>query len=160
MDGCAEKTQTANKGPRLRAKPDVVIVKSEAISYADLLKRIKTDNSLKELVQNINALNKTKEDHLKIVLNQQIQDAEGMNLAISKAIESEANCIRLSDNTKLEILDPNEETTDDEILEASRKEQEKQTPQRYLASGKHHVGLFQSPSRSRRGKRRLSSSQN
>lgn len=106
------------KGNRPRTRPDTVIVKAEGNSYADLLKKIKTDKNVQELGQNISAVNKTRDGHLRIVLNRKSRGIGNMHSAIAKAVGSEAICTVRMDTTRIEILDPDEETTDEEILSA------------------------------------------
>ncbi|KAL5239004.1 hypothetical protein ACI65C_006414 [Semiaphis heraclei] len=123
LSGTAEKWETVSRRGRkkesyTRVRPDAVIVKADNMSYADMLKKIKTSGEMKEVGETINGITKTKDGHLRIVLSRETKEIENLKTAIKNTIGNEASCTRLSDTAEIEIRDADEEATNEEILEA------------------------------------------
>lgn len=61
-----------------RSRPDAIIIKAGNMSYADMLKRIKTSSEIKEVGETINGITKTKDGHLRIVLSRETKEIENL----------------------------------------------------------------------------------
>ncbi|KAL4097641.1 hypothetical protein QTP88_022384 [Uroleucon formosanum] len=103
---------------RVSSRPDAIIVKTDNMSYADMLKRFKSSGEMQRVGEALNAITKTKDGHLRIVLSRGTNETENLQTAIKNIIGNEVSCTRLSDTSIIEIRDADEEATDDEILEA------------------------------------------
>ncbi|KAL4104244.1 hypothetical protein QTP88_019553 [Uroleucon formosanum] len=103
---------------RVSSRPDAIIVKTDNMSSADMLKRFKSSGEMQRVGEAINAITKTKDGHLRILLSRGTNETENLQIAIKNTIGNEVSCTRLSDTSIIEIRDADEEATDDEILEA------------------------------------------
>jgi len=56
-----------------------------------------------------------------VVLNRKATDTEELSNAITRAIGDETTCTKLTDSTRIEIRDVDEEATEDEIVQAISK---------------------------------------
>lgn len=101
-----------------RGRPDVVIVKGGNLTYSDMLKKIKAGKEVQAAGNNICAVTETREGHLRVVLNRGATDVESLTEAISRTIGNGVTCTKLSDTTKIEIRDADEEATDEEVVQA------------------------------------------
>lgn len=63
-------------------------------------------------------MNKIRDGKLRLILNRVAKDVGDINSAIGKAIGSEAICTTMTDMTKIKILYLDEETLDQEIIDA------------------------------------------
>lgn len=106
------------KEQRFKNRPDVVIVKAGNMPYSEMLKKIKTSDEMKTAGSSINAVTKTKDGLLRMVLNRGTDDIDHLTSAITNSIGSDASCTRLSDTSVIEIRDADEEATDEEIVQA------------------------------------------
>lgn len=104
------------KETRVKVRPDVVIVKAGNMPYAEMLRKVKTSEEVKATSSSINAVTKTRDGHLRIVLNRGSTDIRNLTTAIASTIGNDATCTRLSDTSVVEIRDADEETTDEEIV--------------------------------------------
>lgn len=102
--------------PHTRIIPDAVIVKAGNMTYADMLKNIKTSHDMEGVSGTIRSITKTKNGHLRLVLNRESLEIESLHTAIKNAIGNEASCNRLTDRATIEIRDADEEATDEEII--------------------------------------------
>jgi len=93
--------------PNTRIRPDAVIVKAHNMSYADMLKKIRTSTDMEGVGGTIHSITKTKDGNLRIIMNRE-----------AAAIGNEASCTRLTDSAAVEIRDADEEATNEEILQA------------------------------------------
>lgn len=123
LSGTAEKWETVSrkrikKEPHTRIRPDAVIVKADNMSYADMLKKIRTSRDMEGVGGTIHSITKTKDGNLRIVLNREAAEIENLLIAIKTTIGNEASCTRLTDRATVEIRDADEEATDEEILQA------------------------------------------
>lgn len=123
LSGTAEKWETVSrrrrkKEPHTRIRPDAVIVKADNISYADMLKKIRTSRDMEGVGGTIHSITKTKDGNLRLVLNREAAEIENLQIAIKAAIGNEASCTRLTDRATVEIRDADEEATNEEILQA------------------------------------------
>lgn len=71
-----QQLDTGNRKPRTEKKgrPDVIIVKADGISYAEMLKKIKASKEMKTAGDTINAVTKTKDGHLRMVIKRGVND--------------------------------------------------------------------------------------
>lgn len=65
-----------------RSRPDAIIIKVDNMSYADMLKRIKTSIEMKKVGENINGITKTKDGYLTLVLSRETKEIENLKTAI------------------------------------------------------------------------------
>lgn len=101
-----------------KTRPDVIIAKSGSITYSEMLKKIKGGREMKKVGSNISAVTKTRDGHLRLVLNRGTEDIDNLAKTICSAIGDEASCVTLSDTSTVEIRDADEEASDDEIIRA------------------------------------------
>lgn len=106
---------------KLRTRQDVVIVKAGDMKYSEMLKKIKTDKEVQSLGDSISAVSETKSGHLRVVLNRKTTNAEELSNAITRAVGSDTICTKLTDTTRIEIRDVDEEATEEEIVQAIAK---------------------------------------
>jgi len=106
------------RGPTTRIRPDAIIVKADNMTYADMLKKIRASRDMEGVSGNIHCITKTRDGHLRLVLNRDSAEPKNLQTAIKTAIGHEANCNRLTDMATVEIRDADEEATNEEITQA------------------------------------------
>jgi len=108
--------------PRIR--PDVFIIKAGAMKYSEMLKKIKNGKEVQSLGDSISAVSETRSGHLRVVLNRKASDTEELAKTITRTIGDETICTKLTDSTRIEIRDVDEEATEEEIVQAILKSTE------------------------------------
>uniref|UniRef100_A0A2S2PIS2 CCHC-type domain-containing protein n=1 Tax=Schizaphis graminum TaxID=13262 RepID=A0A2S2PIS2_SCHGA len=120
--------QKKKKKERKRLKPrtrtDVFIVKAGIMKSSEMLKKIKNGEEVQSLGDSISAVSKTRSVHLRVVLNRKTTDTEELLKAITRAIGDKTICNKLTDSTRIEIRNVDEEATDEEIVQAILKSTE------------------------------------
>ena len=111
-----EKKRVANK-PKQRARPDAIVIKqSGEISYADILKRVKSEPALKELGNNVSRIRRTAKGELLMQLDRNGGTSSAvLQLAVTKALGSAVEVKALTDEKAVEIRDLDEITTKEEL---------------------------------------------
>jgi len=94
---------------------------ADQMLYAEMLKKIKSSDHMKEIDESISKFTKTKDGSLRMVLSRGTLETEHLKSAITSTIGNKVNCTRLSDTSTIEIRDADEEATDDEIIKAIEK---------------------------------------
>jgi len=79
---------------------------------------MKLNKGVQDEGHNINSVNKTRNGHLRIESRWDAKNIDSLTHAISQATSSGASCTKLTDTTKLEIRDVDEEASDEEVLQA------------------------------------------
>lgn len=101
------------------SRPDFVIVKATegGLSYADILKKLKSDPSLEEVGSNVAKVRRNAAGHLLLELG---KGAEAIQVSetISKKLGDSASVVSRMDEMTLEIRDLDELTTSTEVCEA------------------------------------------
>lgn len=112
-----------NKPKKRSQRPDALIIKSCAnMSYADILKKVKSDGKLSNLGENVKGIRKTEKGELLVELNK----AEHENLhqfeeVMKEVLGSDAEVRSLTHEIILQIKDIDEVTSKEEIIDALRK---------------------------------------
>ncbi|XP_036322254.1 uncharacterized protein LOC118736267 [Rhagoletis pomonella] len=101
-------------------KPDAIIVKKAGEqSYADILKKIKSQPELKELSANVKNIRKTAKNELLFELKKQDDPAtQKFKTAVEHILGESAHVRSLTQESLLEVKDIDEVTTKDEVCEA------------------------------------------
>ena len=109
---------------KIRTKPDAIIItKKEGASYADILRKIKSDSGLEELGSNVTYIRKTMKGDLLIELkNQADKKAESFQSVLEGAVGEMAVIQPKSHNVTIVCKDLDEITTPEEICAALHKE--------------------------------------
>ncbi|XP_053968811.1 uncharacterized protein LOC128870235 [Anastrepha ludens] len=122
------------KSSRRRRRPprkDAIVVKSAGnISYAEILKRVKTEPSLKELSNNIQGVKKTAKGELLLLLEKTSDpNTSKVHEAVKAALGESVDVRALTELRQVEIRDLDEITTKEEVHEAvARQFQELEIP--------------------------------
>ena len=115
--------EVRKKKPRLRKqrplRPDVVIVKAKegGPSYADMLKKLKDDPSLKEVGESVAKIRRNGAGNLLLELRKSAPTIR-VSDAISQKLGESANVVTQTDETTVEIRDLDESTTPADVREA------------------------------------------
>ncbi|KAM8702439.1 hypothetical protein ACLKA7_001770 [Drosophila subpalustris] len=109
--------------PRGRVKPaksDAIVVKGDPeMSYADILRSVKTEPKLRSLAQHVKAIRKTAKGELLFELSKSADPhTKTLQDAVKDFLGSKAEVRSLTATTAFEIRDLDEVTTAEEILEA------------------------------------------
>lgn len=123
-----------NRKKKSRAKPDkpsltrprkirpdaIVIGKVGELSYADILRKVKGDPSLKEIGENVARIRRTHKGEMLIELNKDTGKDKGTNfhLMVKNALGEQASVRSLSHEFLIECKDIDEVTSKEEIHEA------------------------------------------
>ncbi|KAL5237091.1 hypothetical protein ACI65C_004501 [Semiaphis heraclei] len=99
-----------------RTKPVSVVFNKEGLTYAEMLKKIRQDTSIQSEEHNVDAVSKTANGQLRIVLNRKANNPDHFVKAISQAIGNGTTTKTFGDSSQIEILDIDEEATVEEIL--------------------------------------------
>lgn len=83
------------------------------MSYKNMLKKIKSGKDMENDGDSINAITKTKDGHLRIVLGEETSNVEDLTTALTRIIGNEVSCTKLSDTAIIEIRDADEEALDE-----------------------------------------------
>jgi len=111
-----QKKKMERKRLEPRTRPDVFIVKAGDMNYSEMFKKIKNGKEVQSLGDSISAVSETRSGHLRVVLNRKTTDTEELSKAITRAIGDETICTKLTDCTRMEIRDVDEEATEEEIV--------------------------------------------
>lgn len=111
------------------------------MSYADMLKKIRTSRDMEGVGGTIHSITKTKDGNLRIVLNREAAEIENLQIAIKTTIGNEASCTRLTDRATVEIRDADEEATNEEILQALEAHNKGQGTARIISKRRINRGL-------------------
>lgn len=114
--------KNANTTQRLR--PDaIVIAKVGEMTYADILRTVKTNGTLQELGKNVTRVKKTAKGEILLELKkEQTGSTEGYKEEISRILGDQAQIKTLKQETTVELRDLDDITTKDDIAEAIRSE--------------------------------------
>lgn len=113
-----KKSRPTKKPSYQRGRPDSIIINIEDSSYSEMLKKIKADKRVQDASQALNAISKTRLGHVRIELNRKASNVDSLKTAVSQATGNEKACKLLSDTTKIEIRDVDEEATEKEVMQA------------------------------------------
>lgn len=102
-----------------RRNPTTLLVRSEGQTYADMLKKIKSHDSVKQIGQNFHSIKKTNSGLLRVELVKGAHNSDDIMDAPTSAIGMDTKILKFSDLIKIEIRDIDEEATEEEILKAA-----------------------------------------
>lgn len=110
--------------PKKRSqRPDALVIKScSDMSYADILKKVKSDGKLNNLGENVKSIRKTEKGELLVELNR--ADHENLHQfqeVMKEVLGNDANVRSLTHEVVLQIKDIDEVTSKEEIIDALRK---------------------------------------
>ncbi|XP_053945758.1 uncharacterized protein LOC128855129 [Anastrepha ludens] len=122
IDG-KQRDEANTRGNRRRQRPprkDAIVVKSVGnVSYADILKRVKTEPCLQELNSKVYGVKKTANGDLLLVLERSSDpNTQKINEAVKAALGDVVEVRALTELHQIEIRDLDEITTKDEVHEA------------------------------------------
>jgi hypothetical protein len=83
-----------------------------------MLKKIRTSRDMEGVGGTIHSITKTRDGHLRLVLNRDSVKFKNLQTAIKTTIGNEVSCTRLTDMATVEIRDADEEATNEEIIQA------------------------------------------
>lgn len=109
------------RGAKGRILPNAFLIKArdESHSYADILRRVKQDLPESEAEGNIEKIRRTASGQLLIVLNKNIGDKlEPLHTKMTEMLKEEADVIRKTQETDLDIRDIEETSTREDVLAA------------------------------------------
>lgn len=86
------------------------------MKYSEMLKKIKNGKEVQSLGDGISVVSETRSCHLRVVLIRKATDTEELSNAISRTIGEGTTCTKLTDTTRIEIRDVDEEATEEEIV--------------------------------------------
>lgn len=102
-----------------RLRPDAIIIKAaEGSSYADILRKIKTDVSLKTIGDAVTTIRRTATGDLLLQLKNTSEKTASYRSSINEALGSEVEVRALSQKTLIEIRHIDEITTSEDVLDA------------------------------------------
>lgn len=102
-----------------RLRPDAIVIKAaEGTSYADILRKIKTDVSLKSIGDEVTTIRRTVNGDLLLQLKNNSENTASYRSSINEALGSEAKVRALSQKTLIEIRHIDEITTTEDVLDA------------------------------------------
>lgn len=114
--------KTPNKNKVMKPRPDAIAIAINGeISYADILRKVKTDPKLEELGKAVSKIRRTQKGDLLLQFGDSGQKAETFASAIEESLGDQATIRSLSETSKkkiIEIKDIDEITTKDEIHQA------------------------------------------
>ncbi|XP_050324472.1 uncharacterized protein LOC126755786 [Bactrocera neohumeralis] len=127
---------------KIRTKPDAIIItKKEGSSYADILRKIKSDSGLEELGANVTYIRKTMKGDLLIELkNQADKRAESFQSVLEGAVGEMALIQPKTHSVTIVCKDLDEITTPEEICEALKKECDIQNLEKSSVKSMRKVG--------------------
>jgi len=102
----------------IKKKAPAVIVKAGAISYVDVLKRVREEPTLKEWSDEIMSIRRTEAGHLLVELDRNSGNVEKINSAITKAVGETGSVITLGQTVKVGVFGLDEVTTSEEVEQA------------------------------------------
>ncbi|KAH8420670.1 hypothetical protein KR222_010789, partial [Zaprionus bogoriensis] len=107
---------------RRQPRPEAVLITGvNSFSYADMLRTVKSDPSLKHLSQSVQGMRKTANGNMVLRLNKgSEQSACDFRTAVEKALSGKAVVKKVSDQAQVEICDLDEITTKEEVINAVR----------------------------------------
>ncbi|XP_054745802.1 uncharacterized protein LOC129250192 [Anastrepha obliqua] len=122
IDG-KQRDEANTRGNHRRQRPprkDAIVVKSVGnVSYADIVKRVKTEPCLQELNSKVYGVKKTANGDLLLVLERSSDpNTQKINEAVKAALGDVVEVRTLTELRQIEIRDLNEITTKDEVHEA------------------------------------------
>ncbi|XP_067614644.1 uncharacterized protein [Eurosta solidaginis] len=119
--GGAWATVKKQKRPKQRpARPDAILIKSSGdCSYADILKAVKNEESLREMNTMVRKIRKTAKGELLLQLSRQSDnDTAKLEAAVGQALSGKADVKSLKEESLCEIRDIDEVTTVEEVCQA------------------------------------------
>lgn len=95
-----------------------MMVKAGAISYVEVLKKVREEPTLKEWSGDIMSMRKTEAGHLLVELDKNSGNVEKVNSAITRAVGETGSVITLRQTVKVGIFGLDEVTTSEEVEQA------------------------------------------
>lgn len=100
-------------------KPDALVIRKQEVgSYAEILKKVKTDPSCERLMDTVHRIRRTQKGDLLLELNSSGDKTERLRTVISSTLGGEVDVRSLTQKTALEIKDLDEITTKEDICQA------------------------------------------
>ena len=117
-----EKKRRNRKPKEKKSKPDAIVIATrDNTSYADILRRVKTDPKLGELGENVTKIRRTVKGGLLLQLRRSGELTENFRGAIGELLGESASVRTLKDKRTIEIKDIDEITEKEDVYEAIRR---------------------------------------
>lgn len=108
-----------SKRPDMRPRPDAIVIKAkEGTSYADILRKVKADDSLKLVGEAVARVRRTASGDLLLQLRGKSDQTANLCNSISNSLGAEIEVRALSHRTLIEIKHVDEVTSKEDVLEA------------------------------------------
>ena len=107
------------RAPLRKSRPDAIVIKAvKEGSYAEILRKVKADDNLRQVGEAVTKIRRTANGDLLLQLRQSGEETVGHKESLAKALGAGAEVRLLSRHTIIEIRDVDEVTSKEEVLQA------------------------------------------